>query len=102
MAEKTQENIVLIGIKPIMNYVVACMIYFNAGAKKVTLKARGRATSRAVDVVEVMRRSFTKDLEIERITIGTEELARSEGQQINVSTLEIVVSKPDKKAKTVE
>ncbi len=93
MTEKSQENTVLIGTKPVMNYVVACMTYFNAGSNNVILKARGRATSLAVDVVEVLRRSFMKDLEIKKIKIGTEELKRYEGQTANVSTLEIVISK---------
>jgi DNA-binding protein len=93
MAEQTKENIVLIGTKPVMNYVVACMTNFNAGSSNVTLKARGRATSRAVDVVEVLRHSFIKDLVFDKITIGTEELNRSEGQTANVSTIEIVISK---------
>ena len=93
MTEKTKENIVLIGTKPVMNYVVACMTNFNTGANNVTLKARGRATSRAVDVVEVLRHSFIKDLAIDKITIGTEELNRYEGQTTNVSTIEIAISK---------
>jgi DNA-binding protein len=93
MTEKTKESTVLIGNKPVMNYIVACMTNFNAGANNVTLKARGRATSRAVDVVEVLRHSFIKDLIIDKIAIGTEELNRYEGQTANVSTIEIAISK---------
>ena len=52
---KTNDNTVLIGRKPVMNYVVACMTFFNSGAKKVVVKARGRAISRAVDTVELLR-----------------------------------------------
>jgi len=94
MSEKEQENVVLIGSKPVMNYIVACLTFFNSGVPEVVLKARGRATSRAVDVVELMRRAFVKDLQIKNIQIGTEELARSEGEKVNVSTIEIVVAKP--------
>jgi len=94
MSEKERENVVLIGSKPVMNYIVACLTFFNSGVPEVVLKARGRATSRAVDVVELMRRAFVKDLQIKNIQIGTEELARSEGEKVNVSTIEIVVAKP--------
>lgn len=94
MSEKQQENVVLIGSKPVMNYIVACLTFFNSGVPEVVLKARGRATSRAVDVVELMRRAFVKDLEVKNIQIGTEEFTRSEGQNVNVSTIEIVVAKP--------
>lgn len=48
---KTNDNTVLIGKKPVMNYVVACLTFFNSGAKKVAVKARGRAISRAVDTI---------------------------------------------------
>ena len=58
------ENVVLIGRKPVMNYVVACITFFNAGEKKVVVKARGRAISMAVDTIELLRRAFVKDLEI--------------------------------------
>jgi DNA-binding protein len=94
MSQRGQENAVLIGKKPIMNYVVACMTYFNAGDNEVVVKARGRAISRAVDTVELLRRSFLKDLVIKQIRIGTQEVARVEGERTNVSTIEIAVLKP--------
>ena len=89
------ENVVLVGRKPVMNYVVAALTFFNAGAKEITIKARGRAISRAVDTVELMRRAFIKDLEIKDIRIGTEQLPRAEGGTVNVSTIEIVVARPE-------
>lgn len=91
---KTNENIVLIGKKPVMNYVVACLTFFNSGTKKVVVKARGRAISRAVDTVELLRRGFVKDLQLQDINISTEEVTRSEGQKSNVSAIEITVTKP--------
>ena len=91
---QANENTVLIGKKPIMNYVVACLTFFNSGAQKIVVKARGRAISRAVDTVELLRRAFMKDLQLEEIKIGTEEVTRGEGQKTNVSTIEITVAKP--------
>ncbi|MDH5754647.1 MAG: DNA-binding protein Alba [Candidatus Bathyarchaeota archaeon] len=85
---------VLIGRKPVMNYVVACLTSFNSGTKKVVVKARGRAISRAVDTIELLRRAFVKDLQLQGISIGTEEVTRGEGQKTNVSTIEITVTKP--------
>ena len=87
------ENVVLIGRKPVMNYVVACITFFNSGEKEVTVKARGRAISRTVDTVELLRRSFVKDLEVKSINVGTEEIQREEGGTRNVSTMEITVAK---------
>jgi len=77
-----------------MNYVVACLTFFNSGVKKIVVKARGRAISRAVDTVELLRRVFMKDLQLQGISIGTEEVARAEGQKANVSTIEITVTRP--------
>ena len=93
--ETTQtENVVLIGRKPVMNYVTACITFFNSGEKQVVVKARGRAICRAVDTVELLRRAFIQDLEIQHIDISTEELFRAEGgQKSNISTMEIAVTK---------
>ena len=51
------------------------------------------AISRAVDTVELLRRAFVKDLEINYIKIDTEELYKVEGEKSNVSTIEIIVAK---------
>jgi DNA-binding protein len=93
---KAEKNVVLVGVKPIMNYVIACVTVFNAGGNDVCVKARGRAISRAVDTVELLRRAFVKDLTVKEIRIGTEEITREEGRKSNVSTIEITLSKlPD-------
>jgi len=100
--ETTQtDNVVLIGRKPVMNYVTACITFFNSGEKQVVVKARGRAICRAVDTVELLHRAFIKNLEIKHIDINTEELFRAEGgQKSNVSTIEIAVSKAESKQPT--
>ena len=91
---KTDENVVFIGQKPVMNYVIACLTFFNTGGgNNVCVKARGMAISRAVDTIEVLRRSFVKDLKIADIKIGTEELTGEQGRRSNVSTIEITVTK---------
>jgi len=92
-AEKPAENVVFIGRKPVMNYVVACLTFFNSNETEVTVKARGRAISRAVDTIELLRRAFVKDLGIKNIKIDTEEMTREDGQKSNVSTIEIAVGK---------
>ena len=84
---------VLIGQKPIMAYATAVMMRFQSGTKVLSVKARGRAISTAVDVVEVVRRRFfAGKLAIKEISIGTEALG--EGSDIrNVSTIEIKLEK---------
>ena len=89
---KTPDNVVFIGIKPVMNYVLAVITQANRGAGNVTLKARGQAISRAVDVAEITRNRFLKELNVQSITIGTEKLTGERGE-MNVSTMEIVLGK---------
>jgi len=86
-----EKGSVLVGKKPLMNYVIACLTLFHSGAKEVSIKARGRAISRAVDVAEVVRRSFMSNVKVKEIKLGTEEMTR-ENRKVNVSTIEIVLS----------
>jgi len=87
-------NIVYIGRKPAMNYVLAVITSFNTeGTKMVTLKARGRAITTAVDVAEIVHHRFMKDLKVDDITIGTEEIEQQEGGTRNVSTIDIKLSR---------
>jgi DNA-binding protein len=86
-------NTIFIGQKPIMAYVTAILMQINSGSNEVSVKARGRAISAAVDVVEVCRRRFFEGkLHVKDIIIGTEQLGE-EGQVRNVSTIEIRVTK---------
>ena len=89
-----EPNTVYIGRKPTMNYVLAVITSFNSSdTKKVTLKARGRAITTAVDVAEIVNNRFMKDLNVDEITIGTEELQQEEGGTRNVSTIEISLTR---------
>jgi DNA-binding protein len=89
----SEENVVYIGNKPVMNYVLAVVTQMNGGALDVVLKARGRAISRAVDVAEIVRNRFITDVDIAGIDICTEEITSNEGANTNVSAIEIQLSK---------
>jgi DNA-binding protein len=94
MAEKS--GIVFIGNKPPMSYVLAIITSLSAAnAKEITLKARGRAISTAVDAAEITRSRFIKDLKVSKISIGTEEMPAREGENRArmVSTMEITLKK---------
>jgi DNA-binding protein Alba len=91
-----EKGIVLIGRKPAMSYVLAIITSLSSGeAKDITLKARGRAITTAVDVAEIVRSRFLKDLKVSSISIGTEEIPPREGENRSrmVSTMEIVMSR---------
>ena len=89
----SEENVVYIGNKPVMNYVLAVVTQMNSGVPEVMLKARGRAISRAVDVAEIVRNRFMTDLEVGSIDICTEEMTSREGSNSNVSAIEIQLCK---------
>lgn len=88
-----QENAVLVGNKPIMNYVLACLTLFHQGAKEVSVKARGRAISKAVDIVEIVRNRFLTNIKIKNVDIGTEQITTQDGRTINTSTISILLVK---------
>jgi DNA-binding protein len=87
------EKSIFIGQKPVRNYVLACLTSLSAGSNKVVIKARGRAICRAVDTVEMLRRSM-KGLQLQNILLSTEEVSREQGRKSNVSAIEITLTKP--------
>ncbi len=96
MAENEEDNVVYVGGKPFMNYVTGVVMQFTTkGAKEVTVKARGKFIARAVDIVEVCRKRFLKDqnIQIKEIKIDSEEFENKEGRKVNVSTMDIVLTK---------
>lgn len=88
-----EENVVFVGNKPAMNYVLAVVTQFNSGSDEVVLKARGKAISRAVDVAEIVRNRFVSDAKVKNIVIGTEPLTTEEGRTTNISSIEISMTK---------
>ncbi len=82
-----------------MNYVMAIITSFTgSNSEEVTLKARGKAITTAVDAAEITRRRFMKELNISKVEIGTEEIQQQEGGTRNVSTIEITLTQnPPKK-----
>ena len=89
----TDENIIFVGNKPSMSYVLAVVTQFNSSkSDEVIIKARGRAISRAVDTAEIVRNRFVTDAKIKEIKIGTESITNEEGEKSNVSSIEIYLT----------
>ncbi|MEM0445334.1 MAG: DNA-binding protein Alba [Nitrososphaerota archaeon] len=81
---------IIIGKKPLLRYVTACLTTFNSGSNRVVLRARGRRISSCVDVVNMLRKGFLVDITIERISIGTEKIS-IDNKEKNISYIEIVL-----------
>ncbi len=86
------DNVVLVGKKPTMSYVLAVVTQFSDGLEQIHIKARGRSISRAVDVAEVVRNRFIQDLNTD-VKIGTQEVTDENNNKINVSTIDIILNK---------
>jgi len=85
-------NLVRIGKKPIMNYVTACVTLFNSGNEEVMVRARGQTIEKAIDTVQMLRRGFLKDVNIQSINLGSEDVTRLDGTRGNISIIEITLS----------
>lgn len=90
-----RDNSIFIGNKPFMNYVTGVVMQFTTkDADEVTIKARGKFISRAVDVAEVARNRFLENaVGVKGIQIDSEEFTNREGRQVRVSTVEITLHK---------
>lgn len=89
------DNSVFIGNKNFMNYVTAVVMQFTTKeAKEVTVKARGKFISRAVDVAEVASKRFLDgQVEVKAIKIDSEGFQNNEGKDVRVSTIEITLGR---------
>lgn len=90
---------VRIGRKPVMNYVLAILTtLIEQGVGKVVVKARGRNINKAVDAVEIVRNRFAKNVNIESVEIGSQEMTvtnpeTGEQRTRRVSTIDICLSR---------
>jgi len=92
--KEDKDNIIFIGIKPFMNYVTGVVMQFQTkGQDEVIVSARGKFISKAVDVVEVARRTFLKEenIKVDDIKISSESFENKEGKRIHVSTIAITL-----------
>ena len=92
MDDKPKRDLVIMGVKPIMNYVVACLTLFNDGNETVKVRARGKHINKAVDTVQLLKRVFLRDLVVRKTMIGTDQLIRDDGNEAKVSTIEIIIA----------
>jgi DNA-binding protein len=91
--KRTDENVIYVGQKPPMSYVLAIVTQFQgSGSDEVIIKARGRSISTAVDAAEITRNRFVTDAKVKEIIISTESITNEEGRTSNVSSIEIILT----------
>jgi len=94
VTEQVDDNTVYVGSKPAYSYVLAVVTQFSEGHETVHVKARGKAISRAVDVAEIIQDRFLEEVNVEDIDIGTDEIETDDGDDLNVSSIQINLAKP--------
>lgn len=94
MTQDTEgDNTVYIGSKTEMSYVHAVVTQFSEGQDTVNIKARGKAISRAVDVSEFITNRFVEEAEVKNIDIGTDKIETDEDGELNVSSIQVTLTK---------
>ena len=90
MTNKTDDdNVIFVGGKAPMNYVVAVLTEFKK-SDEVVIKARGRAISKAVETAEIVRKKFLSDVKIDEIKIGSENIIDDKTEKpMDIPTIEL-------------
>jgi len=88
-------NIIFIGKKTILTYVNATLTLL-ANEPTVTIKARGKSITAAVDVSQmIVKRMNAVGYKVSGVRIFSEKMESKDGKTRNVSTIEVDVSKPE-------
>lgn len=88
-----ERDVIFIGTKPIMAYVSALLTQL-AIQPTVTIKARGKRITQAVDVSQmIIKRMDTVGYVISDVRISSDSLKSQDGKQRNVSNIEIDITK---------
>lgn len=91
--ESKTRNVIFVGTKPIMIYVTATLTQL-ASSPTVTIKARGKRITQAVDVSQmIVKRMDSVGYKVSDVRISSDSLTSQDGKKRNVSTIEIDVTK---------
>ncbi|MCH7968061.1 MAG: DNA-binding protein [Thaumarchaeota archaeon] len=90
---RSERNVVYVGMKPLMTYVTATLTQL-AILPTVTIKARGKKITHAVDVSQmIVKRMSTAGFLVSDVRISSDSLTSQDGKLRKVSTIEIDISK---------
>jgi DNA-binding protein len=95
--KKQDSNIIFVGKKPFVNYIIAGKIQMDENPQnQVILKARGNLVSRAVDLAEVLKKGIhDKKVTLQSISIGSIKIENREKKEVSVSEIIIVLKKEE-------
>ena len=98
MADEVEDdNIIFVGNKAPMNYVVAVLTEFKKN-NEVIIKARGRAISKAVESALLVKKKFLQDAEIIEIKVDLENIIDDKTDKpMDIPAIEIYLATPKEK-----
>ena len=65
------EESIVVGRKPIIDYVLSAVVLFNQGADRVIVKGKGEEISKAVDVVNSILERIGDTVKVKDVKIGS-------------------------------
>lgn len=84
---------VLIGKKPVVNYMLALIEVFNSSpSAEVKVKARGKAICKAVDVISAVKARYFTNLYVKSFSADYEEVDTGNGNKVRLPAVEITVA----------
>ena len=91
--EAPERNVIFVGTKPIMTYINATLQQM-ASYKVVTIKARGKRITQAVDVSQmIVKRMNAVGYVVSDVRISSDSLKSQDGRERNVSTIELDIAR---------
>jgi DNA-binding protein len=93
---ESNDNVIFVGNKPPMSYVVAVLTEFERSSN-VVIKARGKAISKAVEAAEIVRKKYNQAVEVIEIAIDTEHIIdKDTNKPMDIPSIAINLAKPVK------
>lgn len=96
MADEVEDdNIIFVGTKAPMNYVVAVLTEFKKN-NEVIIKARGRSIGKAVEAALLVKKKFLQKAEIIEIKVDLENIIDDKtNKPMDIPAIEIYLAIPD-------
>ena len=71
-----EENVIIIGKKPVTDYVLSAILLFNEGHDEIVIRGQGVNINKAVDVYNALARRLQDSVELVSVNIDSRERGR--------------------------
>lgn len=93
--DNEDDNVIFIGSKPPMNYVIAILTEFKKSSV-VIVKARGRTIGKAVEAAELVHRKFLETAVVYDVKLGLENIIDNKtNKPMDIPSIEIFLRKAE-------